>query len=302
MPMSSDDEARARVGGASVFVIPVGPMCQPEFVADTIDSILYFAPLSRVILVDDSQRGLAAELGQRYQLSVIEARVHGVFGNLYLNLSEAFREALAKPFQILVRLDTDALITGSDFEAKALELFNEDLQLGLLGSHRMSFNRDGIRSASWAKHRILEYLAVRSWTRPREKLAITRMLARAHKNGYILGDSVQGGAAVYRFEAVAALDKHGLLGRTDLAGMGLQEDYIFGMCLYSLGYHLGEFGSRFDDLPMGVDWRVLPAAPSELMGLGKSIVHSTKRFEDMDERAIRDEFRTARRPHRPVQD
>ncbi len=300
--MPIDDEARARVGAASVFVIPVGPNCQPEFVADTIDSILYFAPLARVILVDDSQRGLAADLGQRYQLSVIQARVHGVFGNLYLNLSEGFREALSRPFRILVRLDTDALVTGSHFEEKALELFDEDLQLGLLGSHRLSFNRDGIRSASWAKHRILEYLAVRSWTRPRAALTIARILARARKNGYTLGDSVQGGAAVYRYEAVAALDEHGLLGRSDLAGMGLQEDYIFGMCLYSLGYHLGEFGSRFDDLPMGVDWRVLPAAPSELMELGKSIVHSTKRYGEMDERAIRDEFRTARHRNRPSQD
>jgi hypothetical protein len=277
-------------------------MCQLDFVADTIDSILYFAPSARIILIDDSQRGLAADLTQHYELSVLEARVHGVFGNLYLNLSEGFREALSKPFRILVRLDTDALITGSAFEARALELFDEDLQLGLLGSHRLSFNCDGVRSASWARHRILEYLAVRSWTRPRAALTITRMLARARKYGYTLGDSVQGGAAVYRYEAIAALDEHGLLGRSDLAGMGLQEDYIFGLCLYSLGYHLGEFGSRFDDLPMGVDWRVLPASPKELMELGKSIVHSTKRFEEMDEQAIRDEFRTARRRTRPEQD
>jgi hypothetical protein len=45
---------------------------------------------------------------------------------------------------------------------------------------------------------------------------------------------------------------------------------------------------------MGVDWRVLPAAPKELMELGKSIIHSTKSFGLMDEQAIRDEFRSAR--------
>jgi hypothetical protein len=45
---------------------------------------------------------------------------------------------------------------------------------------------------------------------------------------------------------------------------------------------------------MGVDWKGLPAAPKELMDLGKSIIHSTKNFEAMDEQAIRNEFRSAR--------
>lgn len=122
------------------------------------------------------------------------------------------------------------------------------------------------------------------------------LLQRARKEGYQLGDSIQGGAAIYRYEALLALEKNGLLGRAELAATGLQEDYIFGLCLFSIGYHLGEFGNKFDDLPMGVDWRALPAAPQELMALGKSIIHSTKTFEAMDEQAIRNEFRSAREP------
>ena len=103
-----------------------------------------------------------------------------------------------------------------------------------------------------------------------------------------------GGAAVYRFEAVQALRDSGLLGRDDLADTGLHEDYIFGLCLLSIGYQLGEFGDAFDDLPMGVNWVGLPASPKELMERGKSIIHSTKSYQGMDEQAIRREFRSVR--------
>jgi hypothetical protein len=212
-----------------------------------------------------------------------------------MNLSDGFREALTQPFRILLRLDTDALISGSDFEAKALERFNSDQRLGSLGSFRVGYTTVGTRNARWAKQRIVLYFALRAWFKPRAALEVARILRKAHRGGYVLGDSIMGGAAVYRYEAVRAMEENQLLGRAELAETGLQEDYIFGMCLLAAGFHLGEFGNRFDDQPMGVDWRTLPAAPSELIRLGKSIIHSTKCFEKMDENSIRDEFRMARR-------
>lgn len=287
-------EGRRKIGRHTVFVIPIGPECHPDFVADTIDSIRHFAPMARIIAVDDSRRGLGARLSERYQLTVLEARAPGVFGGLYLNLSDGFIEALSQPFRILVRFDTDALIAGSNFEGKALELFDSDPQLGSLGSFRVGYSGVGVRNARWARRRILAYLGVHAWTTPRAAKVLVDLLVRARRSGYRLGDSIQGGAAVYRFEAVVALNENGLLGRTELAATGLQEDYIFGLCLFSVGFHLGEFGNRFDDLPMAVDWRALPAAPKELVRLGKSIIHSTKSFGSMDEQAIRNEFRAAR--------
>ena len=285
------------IGEDSVFVIPVGPNCRPEFVADTIESVQYFAPLARVIVVDDSRRGLGTDLAERYRVTTIEASAHGVYGSLYLNLSDGFREALKSPFRVLVRLDTDALVSGEDFEEKAIRCFDADPQLGSLGSFRIGYNRIGIRNREWAKRRILLFFALHGWRRPRVALSIVGLLRRAREHGYKLGDSIIGGAAVYRYEAVSALHESGLLGRADLASMGLQEDHIFGLGLLSIGYHLGEFGDKFDDLPMGVDWRTLPASPKELMELGKSLVHSTKGFEAMSEEEIRGEFRSARRRH-----
>jgi hypothetical protein len=281
-------------GSGTVIVIPVGPNCWPAFVADTIDSICYFAPRARIIIVDDSLRGLGRELSHRYAITVVEARVHGLFGNLYLNLSSGFEEALTQPFRILLRLDTDALVSGSDFERKAEECFGSDPRLGSLGSFRIGYDRIGVRDRRWAKRQIQRSLLEQSFLRPRRALLLGRLVIRARRNGYKLGDGIMGGAVVYRHEAVRALHEARLLGRAELASTGLHEDYIFGLCLFAIGYHLGEFGDGFDDLPMGVSWIGLPASPTELMRRGKSIVHSTKSFGDMDEEAIRREFRTAR--------
>jgi hypothetical protein len=290
--MSAEDSRG--VGGDTVFVIPVGPNCQADFVSDTIESVRHFAPLARIVVVDDSRRALGAELGERYEFTNLLAGAHGLLGSLYLNLSDGFKEALTQPFQVLVRLDTDALISGSDFEIKAIKTFNADPSVGSLGSFRVGYNCIGIRDTTWAKRRLLTYLATRGWRKPRQAQLILGLLRRARKHGYKLGDSIMGGAAVYRYDAVVALDESGLLGRPELAEIGLQEDHLFGLCLLSLGFQLGEFGNQYDDLPMGVDWKGLPAAPSELIELGKSIIHSTKRFEAMDERTIRQEFRSAR--------
>jgi hypothetical protein len=292
--MSAKDDDHRNVGKDTVFVIPVGPKCQIDFVADTIESIQFYAPMSRIVVVDDSQRGIGIELADRFQLTNVEARVHGLFGSLYLNLSDGFREALARPFRILVRLDTDALISGSDFEAKAIGCFDADEYLGSLGSFRIGYDCVGIRNRSWAKRRILGYLALHAWKSPRSGLVVVRLLLRARRRDYKLGESIMGGAAIYRREALVTLDEEGLLGRSELAGIGVHEDHLFGLSLFAAGYRLGEFGNKYDDLPMGVDWRALPAKPEELMKLGKSIIHSTKRFESMDELAIRSEFRSAR--------
>jgi hypothetical protein len=287
-------ENSSRVGADSVFVIPVGPFCRSEYVADTIESIQHFAPSARVILVDDSRRGLGDELALRYDLTVRAARAPGVFGGLYLNLSEGFREALTQPFRILVRLDTDALIAGSDFESKAISLFDSDPHLGSLGSFHIAYSGVGVRNVRWAKRRFIAYFVLRAWRKPRSARTVLSLIRRAHKQGYKLGESIMGGAAVYRFEAVEALGEANLLGRSELAQIGLHEDHIFGLCLFATGFTLGEFGNRLDDLPMGVKWKGLPADPNELLALGKSIIHSTKGFEGTDEGEIRRQFQMAR--------
>ena len=292
--MSSPEIDRRDVGQDSVFVIPVGPECRYQFVVDTIESMRYFAPKARIIVVDDSLRDMGSDLSKAYPITVVPTRVHGSYGNLYLNLSDGFLEALSQPFRVLLRLDTDALVAGSDFEAKALHRFDSDPGLGSLGSFRIGYNHIGIRDRTWAKRRLQTSVLSSLVARPRRSLAIIKLVLRARRHGYRLGDGIMGGAAVYRYEAVVALRDANLLGRGDLADTGLQEDYIFGLALYSMGFRLDEFGDRYDDQPMGVNWNGLPASPEELMTRGKSLIHSTKWFEDLDEEEIRRRFRFAR--------
>ena len=109
------------------------------------------------------------------------APARGVFGGLFLNLSEGFREALTQPFRILIRIDTDALIAGSDFETKAIERFDSDPRLGSLGSFRVGYTGIGIRSARWVKQRVLIYFADQAWRKPRAATVIARILLRARK-------------------------------------------------------------------------------------------------------------------------
>jgi len=61
------------------------------------------------------------------------------------------------------------------------------------------------------------------------------------------------GAALYRDKAIKAWDANRLLGRVELADVGLQKDYILDVCLLSIGFRLGDFGNRFNDLPVSVD-------------------------------------------------
>jgi hypothetical protein len=124
---------------------------------------------------------------------------------------------------------------------------------------------------------------------------VGQLIGRALRHGYELGESVLGGACLYSHRGLSALSRAGLLGDRALARTGLEEDHIFALALRSLGFDFAGFGSRHDDLPMGVKWIGLPASPEELISKRKAIIHSTRTWNDLDEAAIREIFAC----HRP---
>ena len=276
-------------------VLPVGRSYDDEFVRDTIGSVCQFLPASRLIIVDDS----GCETGRRVAPASAEVIVtpdgyQGLGGQLYRRLSLAFREALRRPFDVLLRLDTDAVLLGGTFVERAERLFASNPQIGALGAYQKDY--DGTpRSYSYPAWRIRRILTREARHDPRRAVRIGQLVLRAYRHGgYVRGEFVQGGATIYSPAAIRSFEEAGLLDDECLARSEMQEDHIFGLCLRSLGFEMLDFGTAFDDLPFGVTWRGLPASPEQLVAAGKEIIHSTNFFGDRDESDIRAVFLEAR--------
>ncbi len=277
-----------------VVVVPIGPHCEPQFVADTLDSVDYYSvPERRLLLLDNSGRDSGREFIGRPRTEVVVTPWRGTHGALYLSLSAGFKAALHQPFDVLLRLDTDALIAGSGYEARAAEYFAKHPRTACLGSHRTSYD-GGVRSFAWARRQLARYLVRAAVRHPRSAAHVGVLVGRAIRHGYEPGEGVMGGACLYSQRAVCALSRAGLLSDHALARTGLEEDHIFALAPRSLGFEFDEFGSRDDDLPMGVKWIGLPASPEELISKGKQIIHSTRAWDGLDEAAIREIFASYR--------
>jgi hypothetical protein len=278
--------------------MPIGPHCREDFVADTLDSIdAYCVPDRRIVLVDDSHAGTGRAIASgRAGIDVIETPVQrGTHGGLYLSLSEGMRFVLSEPADVLLRLDTDAIVTAPGWEEAAMKLFRANPRLASLGHCRVTPNGEP-RSHAYAASRIAGVTSAKGLAKlrnPAQWKQLRGLLADARAQGYE-GEAVMGGIAVYRPDAILDLDAKGLLGSAALAQLGVEEDYVFALALRANGWELGEFGSDSDDLPMYARHKGLAAHPNDILAKGKALVHSTKSWDDLDEDAIRDIFRTAR--------
>ena len=280
-------------------VVPVGPSHDMKFVRDTIDSVGQFLPTSRLIVLDDTGGDAFRQVTPAHAAVIVTPDGYqGLEGQLYRRLSLGFREALRQPFDLLLRLDTDAVLLGGTFAERATRIFTENPRIGALGSYRRNY--DGTpRSYSWPAWRIRRMLTAEARRDPARALRIGRLVLRAHRHGgYVRGEFIQGGATIYSAAAIRALERAGLLDDKRVARSGMQEDHIFGLCLRSLGFEMLDFGTAYDDLPFGLTWQGLPASPEELVGAGKEIIHSTKSFGPREEPEIRAVFLEARRAKR----
>ena len=271
-----------------VTVIPVGPNCQAKFVDDTLASVRHYVPLSRFIVLDDSGRGTGAGVGKDYDATVITTPGRGKGDGLYLTLSEGFREALLDPFDVLLRIDTDAVVAGGTFVESARRMFADNPKLGSVGSA----NIGNFKTDPSARRGLLRNIR-NPWclvSDPRTALATATLTARSRMHGYPIGSYVFGGVCLYSRNGIQGLHEASLLGRTTFATMGVPEDHLFGLLLTSAGFDLATLEAM-----MGIRWRTLPASPQDLLAAGRELVHSVRTWEAMDETAIRAVFAAARR-------
>ena len=279
-----------------VVVIPVGPGCLPANIADTINSFIHYTRSSyKIILADDSQLETGLLIKKDFpHVDVISTRYpQGKLCGLYITLSLAYRYALKHfRFTSLLRMDTDALITGEAPEREAIALFKANPAIGIAGQYPLDYNGNPW-DISWPQKQVLRLTGSRTFFRkPFAHALLWLRYKKALQNGYNTGESVFGGAYFMSEACLKKLKGAGLLPSRLLKPVLLEEDHLFAILIKSLGFQFGDLASG--TLPFGCAWKGLPAAPEDLFEKGKKIIHSTRYWHDMKEAEIRSFFREKR--------
>jgi hypothetical protein len=285
-----------------------------EFIVDTIRSIEYYIHSTyRIILSDDTHNpAFAAEIKQHFPEIIIFGTDQN-FGKglgLYVSLSHVYEFALQQfDFKGLLRLDTDALITGHDPELPALQMFKENPKIGLAGRYiKGKFSTDDLGDVfnnDMGRGRMVQIakLFTRNFLRyPFIQWGIRKRLFKAIDNGYELGELVFGGAYIFSRTGLEKLRDEGLLPLKAVKEAALklktgflhqyEEDGFFSMLICSAGLKLGDMATG--NLPFGCTWIGLPGSPHTLYRAGKKIIHSTRFWKDLKEEEIRQYFRNKR--------
>jgi hypothetical protein len=261
-------------------VMPCGPGDDWQ---DTLNSIRRYTTDARIYLIDDGA-GVAD-----VDATVIRAErgVTGSRGGLWTNLARAYLVALSDGFDVLVRIDADAVMLGHGLADVAASRFALDPQLGLLGSYRIG--PDGtLRDFAPARRAIERQAGWRGGRRAGRHALLRELLRSAYANGYVLGEHPLGGAYIHRYETVAEIATRGWLATDVFRDSSISEDHLMGLMTVAAGFRIGDFGGPDD--PMALRWIGLPASPAELLATGKLVTHSVRQYGDTVEAEIRRQF------------
>lgn len=279
-----------------VAVMPVGP---DNNGADTIEGLLRYCSKSIIVLaVDDSRNDDTRKFLENVDPRVIRldsAGFKGIRGALFCSLARAYSYAVENyNFEILFRIDTDALVIGKAPEDDAITYIRQNPKAGMLGSYKIDYygNERDFKIVAYA---IRKESGLRGLTNPKRRKALRGWINDASKHGYKLGDHVLGAADFQSYACVRRMYDKGYLNPQiiDLFKESvISEDHFFSMLTQATGYDLVDFATG--DLPFGVRWRGLPDSPQNLVERKKKVVHSIKFYGEMTESEIRTYFKKIR--------
>jgi hypothetical protein len=213
----------------------------------------------RAIVVDDSGDLVTWRSLRRYrEVTLLRNWRRRGLTRLLASLQRAYRHALRSyDFSAILKVDTDALITGPGVDSDILSFLRDHPRAGMIGSRSWPDRTDHV----W--RRLLE----------ENEAMWGSMLRQAERHGYMAGQALLGGAYVFSRACVAALDAKGYL---DLVPTGprVAEDVTFSMLTQAAGFELHEFAAP--NQPFALAWRGLPMPPAQILAQGKKIVHSVK--------------------------
>ncbi|MDF2432580.1 MAG: hypothetical protein JWP44_2211 [Mucilaginibacter sp.] len=288
-----------------IVVIPIGPNTKVEFINDTIDSVYFYCQCSlKLIIVDDSRQELGLLTKEKYPDVdlLVNKKTNGLKGGLYITLSLTYKYAIDNyHFKTLFKVDTDALIIGENPQDDAERLFEENPQIGIAGLYKggleiIDFNNN-VFDNRWPRSYMFDLVStLRVFKRPVANFTLRKYIRMAFAKGYEIGGNIFGGAYFLSEALLVRLDRAKLLPDFKLRNTRMEEDHLFGMMAIIVDLEMGDLGR--DELPFGVTWKKLPASPETLLLRKKKVIHSTRRWEDMDEYQIRQYFKDIRKLHK----
>lgn len=268
-----DDNTKA------IIVIPA-PASHYDLLLDTIESIRYYVKEPhKIIVMDDSGASYIKSRMQQEQkdkdIIVLCNEIPLGRRGLYETLSIAYKYALANyNFKVLLRMDTDALITNHDLFSDAISFFEANPNVGLLGSYRIK--SDGTKRTRWKWALVLLYESSLLRLLFGKKRLWHREIKIARANGYHLADNVFGGAYFLSRDLITAMHNNG---HFDLKiDTLLLEDIVFSLFAKALGFNFASFG--MPSQPMALGMRSLPMPKEEIIRQKKKLIHSVKRGYD----------------------
>jgi hypothetical protein len=243
-------------------------------------------PEARLLVVDDAS-------GERVPGVVRDGRVQFAArwrprgyptGLLRLVLESFALIASRYEFDVLLKLDTDALCLRPGVFAEARACFEARPRAGMAGSHLRGTDDER------EDHRFA-WLVPLMEAEAREDARFADAWHAALANGYRPGEHVQGGVYVLSRAALDALDAAGLLHWRPRLAATLYDDVVLSMFVCAVGFELASLEPTILSAPNS-----LPVALGSLAELRPAAVHTVKRGLGGESEA---EVRAAltRRPH-----
>ncbi len=260
-----------------VVVIPT-PASHFDILLDVIDSIEFYIKRSFLVMViDDSGCGEVKrrleEMPLKDHISVICNDIPlGKKGGLFISFARAYKYCVENfSFKILIRMDTDALVTGYHLDVEAIEYFDKNPSTGIIGSYNIK--SDGTHRKWWQWALVLIYESNPLIYLLGKKRLWHQEITNAKINGYHLGENVFGGACILSQKCISAMKKNGYL---DLEPRTLlEEDVIFSLLAKASGYCFADFGKPDQSMSLGM--YTLPIPKEEIISKGKKLIHSVKK-------------------------
>lgn len=270
----------------AVYLIPSGPGDWAPL-RDTLASVLaYEGGESKVVVIDDASTDCRAAVVQAEfpEVDVLRRRFPSPPPhNLPVVLAGLRHARHHYRFEVAIKMDTDALVTGSSPSAVATAYFREHPAVGQAGTYLR--RADGLPEDYEWDHWVLRH--TERWSP-----AARMVMGRARAGGY-QGAKVHGGIFAVSRPAVEAIAASGDLGWREPWWTPLGDDFWISMLVLANGFELGSLGGPGE--AFAVASKYTPIAKERVLGEGKVAIHSTRRSADgEDEAALREFFRRAR--------